>query len=133
MGSPEHLVCFHCTTGRVPAEDSDSEEETVSGISWIAVDVKSNQLGSVHRCVVKSGLSGANEALKPNTNLAVSTEAEQLGDALEEFDKFIAKHLTCTGKSWCLVTDGQLPLRHYLHMEACRKKNQIVRSFLQLL
>ncbi|XP_067054546.1 epithelial splicing regulatory protein 1-like isoform X2 [Acropora muricata] len=129
MGSPEHLVCFHCTTGRVPAEDSDSEEETVSGIAWIAVDVKSNQLGSVHRCVVKSGLSGANEALKPNTNLAVSTEAEQLGDALEEFDKFIAKHLTCTGKSWCLVTDGQLPLRHYLHMEACRKKTKLSDHF----
>lgn len=38
----------------------------------------------MHRCVVKSGLSGASEALKPNTNLAVTTEAEQLGDALEE-------------------------------------------------
>lgn len=47
MGSPEHLVCFHCTTGRVQAEDSDSEEETVNGISWIAVDVKSNQVRKI--------------------------------------------------------------------------------------
>jgi len=39
----------------------------------------------VHRCVVKSGLSGANEALKqPTTKSPVTTEAEQLGEALEE-------------------------------------------------
>lgn len=47
MGSPEHLVCFHCTTGRALTEDSESEEETVSGISWIAVDVKSNQVTKI--------------------------------------------------------------------------------------
>lgn len=106
-----------------------TDEETVTGISWIAVDVKSNQVGSVHRCVVKSALSGANEASKPNTNLAVTSEAEQLGDALEEFDKFIDTHLTCTGESWCLVTDGQYPLRHYLHLEACRKKAKLSDHF----
>ena len=38
----------------------------------------------MHRCVVKPFLSGANEALKPNTNLAVTSEAEQLGEALQE-------------------------------------------------
>lgn len=44
MGSPEHLVCFHCTATRLPAEESDTEEETITGISWIVVDVKSNQV-----------------------------------------------------------------------------------------
>lgn len=84
MVSPEHLVCFHCTTARLPAEDSDNEEETITGISWIAVDVKANQFHSVHRCVVKSDLSGANEASKPTTNSPVTSEAEQLDEALEE-------------------------------------------------
>lgn len=47
MVSPEHLVCFHCTTARLPAEDSDNEEETITGISWIAVDVKANQVKKI--------------------------------------------------------------------------------------
>lgn len=47
MGSPEHLVCFHCTATRLPAEESDTEEETITGISWIVVDVKSNQVKKI--------------------------------------------------------------------------------------
>ncbi|XP_020603287.1 epithelial splicing regulatory protein 1-like isoform X1 [Orbicella faveolata] len=130
MGSPEHLVCFHCTATRLPAEESDTEEETITGISWIVVDVKSNQLGSVHRCVVKSGLSGANDALKqPTAKSPVTTEAEQLGEALEEFDNFVEETLTCTGERWCLVTDGQFPLRHHLHLEAGRKKAKLSQHF----
>lgn len=47
MGSPEHLVCFHCTTVRVPVRESDNDEEIITGISWIAVDVKSNQVKKI--------------------------------------------------------------------------------------
>ena len=56
MGSPEHLVCFHCTTARVQVEDSDNEEETITGISWIAVDVKSNQVKKIILAVTCYGL-----------------------------------------------------------------------------
>ncbi|XP_027051979.1 epithelial splicing regulatory protein 1-like isoform X2 [Pocillopora damicornis] len=130
MGSPEHLVCFHCTVTRLPSGESDAEEETISEISWVVVDVKSNQPGSVHRCVVKSGLSGANEALKQPTNKSlVTSEAQQLGDALEKFDNFVEKTVTCSGERWNLVTDGQFPLRHYLHLEASRKKTKLSQHF----
>ena len=47
MGSPEHLICFHCTTATALEEDSVTDEETVTGISWIAVDVKSNQVTQI--------------------------------------------------------------------------------------
>ena len=34
-----------------------------------------------------------------------------------------------TGEQWCLVTDGQLALRHNLHWEASRKKAKLSEHF----
>ena len=46
-----------------------------------------------------------------------------------QFDNFVEKTLTCTGERWYLVTDGQFPLRHYLHLEASRKKAKLSQHF----
>lgn len=37
--------------------------------------------------------------------------------------------MTCSGERWNLVTDGQFPLRHYLHLEASRKKTKLSQHF----
>lgn len=46
-----------------------------------------------------------------------------------QFDSFIEKTLKRTGEQWCLVTDGQLALRHNLHWEASRKKAKLSDHF----
>ena len=46
-----------------------------------------------------------------------------------QFDNFVDKTLTCTGERWCLVADGQFPLRHHLHLEAGRKKAKLLPHF----
>lgn len=46
-----------------------------------------------------------------------------------QFDNFVEETLTCTGERWCLVTDGQFPLRHHLHLEAGRKKAKLSQHF----
>lgn len=46
-----------------------------------------------------------------------------------QFDNFVEETLTRTGERWCLVTDGQFPLRHHLHLEAGRKKAKLSQHF----
>ena len=46
-----------------------------------------------------------------------------------QFDNFVEETLTSTGERWCLVTDGQFPLRHHLHLEAGRKKAKLSQHF----
>ena len=49
--------------------------------------------------------------------------------SLVQFDNFVEETLTCTGERWFLVTDGQFPLRHHLHLEAGRKKAKLSQHF----
>ncbi|XP_032220211.2 epithelial splicing regulatory protein 1 [Nematostella vectensis] len=127
MSTLDNFVCLHCLTEPVNATENEEIDEPVFALSWSLVNAKSNQLGSVHYCVVKSSELSDQNAVNGVPHL--SSEPESLDVIIEQFQQFIEENLTSRGEKWSIVTDGQLTLRHFIHTQAIKNKIKLSEDF----
>lgn len=126
-----HLVVTFCATAGKNGEDLGVDEEQVVLFVYLLFDVLNCKVVAVQQHHVKPQPSETTETVlteECKTETGLNEEAvkhsQPLEHILDEFDRFLSSkgvHPEHGGKSFCVLTDGQLHLRQCLHPEASNK------------
>ncbi|XP_063971755.1 epithelial splicing regulatory protein 2-like isoform X1 [Lytechinus pictus] len=119
-----YLVIVFCTTaGRRGALLGTDEEDLVLLVS-VVVDVETNKVVKFNQNYIRPENSELSEELCTTLNIRpeVITGAANLSRVIAEFDNYLTTELVGEdGKTFCLLTDGQLHVRQCLHPQTINK------------
>ncbi|CAG2104484.1 unnamed protein product [Medioppia subpectinata] len=137
MATTRYLVVVYVVTAGLHEDDLGCDEEETVLLAWVVVDITNCKVVAVHTSVVKPRSADVNENLLSEVarNQYGLTEelikdGQPLENVLEELDQFAKAKLSSeTGRSFHVITDGQLHLRQVLHPEASNKGIQLPEYF----
>uniref|UniRef100_T1ILP7 RRM domain-containing protein n=1 Tax=Strigamia maritima TaxID=126957 RepID=T1ILP7_STRMM len=132
-----YLVVLYTVTAGQNGSQLGSDEEEIVLLVWLVLDLANNKVVAVQQNVVKPRTADVNENVLSDqckTEFGLCEEQVKNGQfleqILEQFDQFARTKLDSdAGRSFLLITDGQLPLRQVLHPEACNKNIDLPESF----
>ncbi|XP_034242512.1 RNA-binding protein fusilli isoform X2 [Thrips palmi] len=129
QGTRYLCVLYLATAGQQGARLGSDEEEVVLLI-YVVIDVAANKVVGAQQYVVKPMMVEHADTVLSEHILAHSELTEEivnekgvsLGEALIQFDDYVRSlQIDPCSPHFCLVTDGQFPLRQCLHPESCSK------------
>jgi len=129
MATTRYLVVVYVVTAGLHDDDLGCDEEETVLFAWVVVDITNRKVVHVHNAVVKPASADINENILSEVarNRYGLTEdqiknGQTLESVIEQLDQFVKTKLCSeTGRSFHVITDGQLHLRQVLHPEASNK------------
>ncbi|XP_023221970.1 RNA-binding protein fusilli-like isoform X1 [Centruroides sculpturatus] len=125
----KHLVVVYVVTAGQHGDGLGCDEQEIVMITWLVVDITNNKVVAIQQNVVKPRCYDINDNLLSDTcrnEIGLEDEVikngQPLEQVLEQFDQFVRTKLdNSLGRTFHLITDGQLHLRQVIHPEACQK------------
>lgn len=125
----KHLVVVYVVTAGQHGDGLGCDEQEIVMITWLVVDITNNKVVAIRQNVVKPRCYDINDNLLSDTcrnEIGLEDEVikngQPLEQVLEQFDQFVRTKLdNSLGRTFHLITDGQLHLRQVIHPEACQK------------
>uniref|UniRef100_A0A1W7RAM2 Epithelial splicing regulatory protein 1 n=1 Tax=Hadrurus spadix TaxID=141984 RepID=A0A1W7RAM2_9SCOR len=129
MAAARHLVVVYVVTAGQHGEGLGCDEQEIVMLTWLVVDTINNKVVAVQQHIVKPRCSDINDNLlsdicKNEIGLAddVIKNGQPLEQVLDQLDQFVrTKFDNNLGRTFHLITDGQLHLRQVIHPETCQK------------
>ena len=113
----------NCDEGPTPTVTRENQE--IIELSWVVIDTQTLTIVNKKQIYVKPTenpvLSEFCTKQTGVTNEIIQTNSVGLASALSTFDEFLSTEFTSKGKTFCLITDGVVGIRHILLREAHRK------------